>query len=361
MTTTDIPSATKITSHFYFLDNLRVVLIMLVIAHHVGQAYGPTGGWWPIQETERSAVLGPFFTVNRSFFMSLFFMISGYFTVMSVDKKGPRAFLKERFLRLGLPVLSFGLIMIPLQLFVFETGSAWPVDMAHLWFLEHLLIFSAVYALWRMISKKSNNGKKSQANTPGYLRIVIFALVLAVVSAAVRIWFPIDRWVYLLGFLKVAFADVPRDLSFFVIGLVAYRRNWTLHFPQKDGMVWFGVGITLAILWYVYALAGRDILNLSDIQLGIIYPIWESLLCCGMCIGLTVLFREYFNRQGNLWKVMAKSQYAAYIFHPMVVLLFQAIMLNFSLPPFIKFLLVTLASIPVTFLVSNWVRRPLGL
>jgi glucan biosynthesis protein C len=29
----------------YYLDNLRVSLTALVIAHHVGQAYGPTGGW----------------------------------------------------------------------------------------------------------------------------------------------------------------------------------------------------------------------------------------------------------------------------------------------------------------------------
>src|SRR5574337_352541 len=105
------------TKHLYFLDNLRVALITLVIAHHVGQAYGPTGGWWPIQETARVPVLGPFFTVNRSFFMSLFFMISGYFTVMSCDDKGPRAFLKSRLLRLGIPVLVFALIMIPMQLF----------------------------------------------------------------------------------------------------------------------------------------------------------------------------------------------------------------------------------------------------
>lgn len=34
---------------FYF-DNLRIALTVLVIAHHTGQAYGPTGGWWYVQE-----------------------------------------------------------------------------------------------------------------------------------------------------------------------------------------------------------------------------------------------------------------------------------------------------------------------
>ncbi|HNT74899.1 MAG TPA: hypothetical protein PKH77_07760 [Anaerolineae bacterium] len=49
-----------------FLDNLRVALTMLLIAHHVGQAYGPTGGWWPVQETARAAVLGPFFALRKN-------------------------------------------------------------------------------------------------------------------------------------------------------------------------------------------------------------------------------------------------------------------------------------------------------
>lgn len=349
----------KSSNHLYFLDNLRVVLIALVIAHHVGQAYGPTGGYWPIMEVTRAPILGPFFTVNRSFFMSLFFMIAGYFTVMSVDKYGSKVFIKERFKRLGIPVLTWMLVMIPLQLFVFS-APAWPLEAAHLWFLEHLLIFSAVYALWRTFSK-SGSEPKPQADPPGYGRIIVFAFLLAIVSAVVRIWFPIDRWVYLLGFIKVAFADVPRDLSFFIIGLVAYRQNWILRFPKKDGLVWLAVGVTLAVAWYVYALVGRNLLHLSDIQLGIVYPIWESLLCCGMCIGLTVLFREYFNSQSNLGSILSKSQYAAYVFHVPFVLMFQFLALGFDWPPFVKFALVTILSVPTTFLFSNWIRKPLGL
>ncbi|HEX9115746.1 MAG TPA: hypothetical protein VGA61_06725, partial [Anaerolineae bacterium] len=50
----------------YFLDHLRTALTFLVIAHHVGQAFGPTGGAWPIQTAARAALLSPFFTVNRS-------------------------------------------------------------------------------------------------------------------------------------------------------------------------------------------------------------------------------------------------------------------------------------------------------
>lgn len=35
----------KESDRLYFIDNLKIALIMLVVAHHAGQAYGP-GGWW---------------------------------------------------------------------------------------------------------------------------------------------------------------------------------------------------------------------------------------------------------------------------------------------------------------------------
>ncbi|HUJ75570.1 MAG TPA: hypothetical protein VL359_11955, partial [bacterium] len=47
------------SARMYYLDALRVVLTILVIATNVGQAYGPTGGYWPVQSPTRAAVLGP--------------------------------------------------------------------------------------------------------------------------------------------------------------------------------------------------------------------------------------------------------------------------------------------------------------
>jgi hypothetical protein len=85
----------------FYLDNLRVALTALVIAHHAGQAYGLTGGWWPIMEPRRAVILGAFFTVNRSFFMSLFFMVSDYLLVMAYDRSEPWAFVRSRLWRLG--------------------------------------------------------------------------------------------------------------------------------------------------------------------------------------------------------------------------------------------------------------------
>jgi len=348
------------TKRLYYLDNLKVALITLVIAHHVGQAYGPTGGDWMITDASSAPVLGAFFFVNRSFFMSLFFMISGYFTVMSYRAKGARPFLKDRLLRFGLPALFFALMMIPMKLFVFG-GSLFPLEVGHLWFLEHLLVFSAGYVLWERLRKDRPSESQGQADLPGYRSILLVAVALAVVTGIVRIWFPIDRWEYLLGFFRVAFADVPRDLAFFTIGVAAYKGDWFRKFPTRDGYVWLSVGVGLAAFWYAYELLLWQWLPTDGIGWDIFRLLWEMVFCFGMCIGLTVLFREKFDTQGRLGKAMAQSQYAAYIYHIFVVLLFQFLLADVSLPAFAKFVLVTLAAVPVTFLSSYWLRKPLGL
>ena len=90
-------------------------MITLVIAHHAAQAYGPTGGAWPIANPIRSFLLGPFFAVNATFFMGLLFLISGYFAAWSYERKGAATFLKGRFIRLGIPLLVFtGFVLGPI-------------------------------------------------------------------------------------------------------------------------------------------------------------------------------------------------------------------------------------------------------
>lgn len=45
------------SDRLYFIDNIKIALIMLVVAHHAGQAYGP-GGWWYFIEDESINWLG---------------------------------------------------------------------------------------------------------------------------------------------------------------------------------------------------------------------------------------------------------------------------------------------------------------
>lgn len=46
-------------------------------------------------------------TTIQAFSMGLFFLISGYFTPSSYERKGSGRFAKDRLLRLGIPILCY--------------------------------------------------------------------------------------------------------------------------------------------------------------------------------------------------------------------------------------------------------------
>jgi glucan biosynthesis protein C len=182
--------------------------------------------------------------------------------------------------------------------------------------------------------------------------------VLAAVTFVVRLWYPIDRWIALLKFIQVAPADVPRDLAFFVIGVVAYRRNWFFAIPKKTGWTWLLVGLTAAALCYGLFFTGHAYFNKGGPTLGaFIFDLWEAFLCCGMCIGFMVLFRERLNRQGRLARDLAASTYAVYLFHVPVLVPLQYALRYAALGPLTKFFLVTLIAIPATFAIGSALRR----
>jgi len=360
---------------------------MLVVAHHVGQAYGPTGGWWYFTDPEKAPILGAFFTVNRSFFMSLFFMISGYFLPQSFDRK-TKGFLGDRLRRLGIPILVFALVVIPVMMYAYHVnfrpygpisflsyyrhyyfghgprppqwiGPAWPdFNLGHLWFIEHLLLFAACYWLWRLMPFSGEPARREDGGPPRIVEILVFAVVLAAVTFVVRLWYPIDRWIGFLGFIQVAFADAPRDLAFFVIGVLAYRRNWFFTMPKKAGMAWLLVGLVLSTCYCGFQFAGYAVFKAGGPTLGaFVYALWEAFLCCGLCIGLLVLFRETLNRQGWLAKDLAASTYAVYLFHVPVLVALQYGFGSAALGPLMKFFLVALIAIPATFAIGSALRR----
>jgi surface polysaccharide O-acyltransferase-like enzyme len=148
-------------------------------------------------------------------------------------------------------------------------------------------------------------------------------------------------------------------MSLFLIGAFAYRHQWVTSFPSKSGRVWLAVGLALAGFWYAYDLWLAGTIVVNEFILGLLLPLWESLLCCSMCIGFTVLFRDRVNRQSRTGREMANSTYAAYMLHVFIVIMLQYLALGFTSPPLLKFILVSLVAVPLFFLLANLIRRPL--
>ena len=97
-------------ARLFYIDNLRIFLSLLVVAHHWALANGAPGDWYNGESNLGpfgTLVLSQFVAVNQAFFMGFFFLISGYLVPNSYDRKGGRRFLKERAIRLGIPLIFY--------------------------------------------------------------------------------------------------------------------------------------------------------------------------------------------------------------------------------------------------------------
>ncbi len=85
-------------ARFAFIDNLRILLVILVILHHLAITYGAEGPW-NYRESQADAitstVLTLFVAINEAFFMGFYFLLAAYFIPGSLERKGGKQFLKE--------------------------------------------------------------------------------------------------------------------------------------------------------------------------------------------------------------------------------------------------------------------------
>jgi fucose 4-O-acetylase-like acetyltransferase len=227
----------------YYLDNLKILLAVFVILLHAGQPYGP-GGDWPIPRPsvlplENLIVIGFYFAIVASFFMGLFFFISAYFVPGSYDKKGPWLFLRDRIIRLGIPLFVLLLTILPVITYIFYTPGGTPfihfylndtfltalitgnfdtVSLGYLWFVGILLLFAAIYAIWRIFG-----ASVPTVSFPRQSALLLAAGMLGVVTFVVRIWYPQNEWIF---FHSIEPAHLPQYLFLFVAG-ISYHWNYS--------------------------------------------------------------------------------------------------------------------------------------
>ena len=367
----------------FFIDNLRIALITLVVLHHLSITYGHSGGWYYYEgkPDELTTILFTIFNIiNQAFFMGLFFMIAGYFTPGSYERKGARLFLKERLYRLGIPLLFFLMIIAPLLRYVLAINVShyegsllqfltqyfesryiqnFNLDAGPLWFVEALLIFAFVYALFmQWINHRGSDTHHGPPKVPSNILITVFAIFLGIISFIVRMWFPVG-WNF--GPLNFQIAFFSQYVVLFILGLVAYYQNWFTAISDSTGKFWGKIALIHIILLPVIMFLG-GVEDLTPFLGGahwqaLIYAIWEQTFCIAMIITLLVLFRKRFNYQSPLAKKMSASAYTVFIIHAPVAVLVALTFRNISLHPLIKFPIVGLIVVALCFLLGNLIKK----
>ncbi len=343
------------TSRIYFLDNLKILLAVLVVLDHAAQPYGPGGAWVIPSEAGSyidNLVLSMFLIFVPAFFMGLFFMISAYFVPASLGRKGAVKFMKDRLVKLGVPILIFMIAVFPVM-GILLLGQPL-ISLGHLWFLALLLIFSAAYVAYWLVKKPTSYVKKA---FPGNATILAFIMAMALITFMVGILWPINDWVPFGLFEPYHLAQYA---MLFAAGIIAYREGWIDTIPKAAAKLWSRVAILITILLLFVLIVNSDILSFGGLSLwSLLGSIWVAFVCASMSIALLALFKDRFNSQGPMSKALANNAFTVYLIHIPIIIILQILLIGLAIDPLIKFAIVGAVGIPLSFAISHYVIRRL--
>jgi len=387
-----------------FLDNLKIFFAILVILTHVRVSYGGEGSWYYISLLNESNPIDIFtviiFYMSAGFagifqasLMGLFFLMAAYFTPKSYDRKRVSSFWKERFMRLGVPILLYVLIFNPIISYLLAVGGIQPyssipkmqgsfleyylsnfqslenfvgylTNFSITWFLALLLIFSVIYTIWRQFTKISSIQQRipKELHIPKFMYLLLLAIGLGFLSFLVRLVSPVERFPF-----GIPFAYMIQYLMMFSFGVIAYRYGWFEQMTRKDVKVWAITIFVMVMLFFTYffVFVGVDS-DFTDFLGGfnlnaLIFALVDNIACMGMIFVLVKIFYAKFNKQGKLLKNLADSSFHIYLIHPFVVIPISLGIAFIPLSPLIKLAIVFTLSIILCYLISHYILQKIQL
>jgi peptidoglycan/LPS O-acetylase OafA/YrhL len=327
------------------LDALRAAIVVLVVLHHTAITYGADGLWYYREVvpdgSPGSKLLTLMCGVDQAFFMGLLFLLAGYFLPGSLARHGMLGYVKERLLRLGIPILVFGLVIGPATIALGLTAKGIPFTtsllalwshgsfaVGPLWFAVALLIFTAGFLAWRSLAPSP--GSEADTPQPRYFpsnaMLAIAALATGAAAFALRLAWPVGT-TPALDLQPGYFASY---VVLFAAGCIGARGEWLSHVPSRQRRLWMIVATIAIAASAVQILAvstGGTVYTgtASASPLGgwnvhaATYALWEPLVAWGVILGLVHLFEQRFLALGPAWSALARRSYAIYVIHPPVV------------------------------------------
>ena len=387
-------NSTNQNDRLHALDAVRAFALLAGIVLHATMSFIlPV----PALDVSQSTTLGVAFYVIHIFRMSAFYLIAGFFGRMVLERRGFKAFAKDRAKRILLPLVGGWIVLAPLTIpivlwgvsrsvadlppeIVEQIAPTEPVfPLLHLWFLYYLTFFYvAVLAVRWLLDGIIDRGQRIRALIDkiigavikSYFAPILFALPLAAVlytSATWPAWFGIPTPDQGLS-IKIP-ATVGYGAAFAVGWLVhrqidliyEWRKRWQVHLV-------LAIGLTVSAL----AIIGVSPGDLATIAVAMstgtpipgpewirgVYVACYTLAIWYWTFAIIGIAMRFCSTPNAKIRYLADSSYWLYLAHLPLVMFFQVILARVEIHWSIKFpaiLGVAIYLLLVTY--RSWVRH----
>ena len=375
MTMTQLQKSAK--QRVLFFDQIKAVMIALVVLCHVTLTFFPEGSFMGIGFVGRSQpnwltgfdlALVEFF---NTFYMCMLFLISGYFVPRSVAKKGVSTYLRERLIRLGVPFLVGLLLINNLSFWLsgfFPGGVLRSVPLASypfnhlvvLWFLVVLFSFDLLYCGWIRLSGHQFT-VDATVPTPQLRSWLISAVVLAVIEVLMTL--PSDFWSILLNSpldgLGTQGSHVFTYAFLFFLGCKAAAHQWLERLDAHLVVRWFRLSVFLSLLMLGICVAVAVTGNFKQQLPGIsvLFDFMNTFIGWGVMGYLLLWFQRYEQACGQWLATAGVDSFLVYIIHPLIIVLVIGSINFFAWPNLLSWIVGGAASVLVSFGLSHQLRR----
>lgn len=368
---------------YHSLDALRASMMLLGVVRHAAINYDPTVvEGWPYKDARTDILAHWAIALIRVFQLPVFFLIAGFFAGYLVEAHGVRAFLRNRWSRIGVPLLvAWPVLAISIYFSIsaaiefssipasYDPAEAVMSDLAadhllmHLWFLYYLIILSVAATAARNLAHRIPEALRKRALDLFERHLHGGSLVVAVLVGGI-ILHQMDSWTIDYDGRLV---PAPRLLAthglFFAFGwLLFLRRNALGGFKRRAWLMLAGGMACFIVHRYI-----RDIGCRPDSDLACTGSSWPhhlgavaflSLSMWQLCYGLVGVFLRYASHRSPRWRYMADASYWIYLVHVPVVMLVPIPLADLPLPAMVKLALVVAASTGLILLAYHCFVRP---
>lgn len=341
------------TERMHHWDFSRALYLVLGIPFHAAVIYSLSHEW-SVSSPDKSQVLTYFANFIHTFRMPGFFLLAGLFSMMLLDRQGAWSWLKTRFFRLGLPLLSATLLIVPFQIVVQQAalavngtvsasdlpgliraqlthfGEPW---ISHLWFLWVLIAYCVGLAILQALSRGTLRARlEALVDWVAGNRIVSLAAFTALCALAAQVQTLI---VAASPYYGNAVVNYNLYVIYFGFGALVYSSRRLNDLLLKPGPVAFVLGVGLVTL------SQMPHAGLLMHTAKVMAAIFGALLIVGF---ISNLAHRHFGQHNTRVRKLVDASFTIYLFHHPVIYVLATLFLLVDLPPVIEFAVIAVSA-----------------